>query len=76
MDFKTNKIQITSFTVDFFTNIDYNKVEIGGVDMNKFEQDPQSKANDVVGAIKGFTFSFIFFVLIFTIGTVISVANL
>lgn len=43
--------------------------------MNKFEENPQSKNNDVVDSIKGFTFSFVFFVLIFTIGAVISVVN-
>ncbi|SET61866.1 YqzM-like protein [Oceanobacillus limi] len=41
--------------------------------MNEFEQNVQSKNNDVVDSIKGFAFSFIFFVLIFAIGVVISV---
>ncbi|MDY0408495.1 YqzM family protein [Virgibacillus soli] len=41
--------------------------------MNDFEKDPQSKNSDVVDSIKGFTFSFLFFVLIFAIGVVISV---
>ncbi|WP_010531050.1 YqzM family protein [Lentibacillus jeotgali] len=40
--------------------------------MNDFEKDVQSKNNDVVDSIKGFTFSFVFFVLIFAIGTVIN----
>lgn len=40
--------------------------------MNKFEQDVQSKGNDVVDSIKGFVFSFLFFVIIFTIGATIS----
>ncbi|HLR08267.1 MAG TPA: YqzM family protein [Bacillota bacterium] len=43
--------------------------------MNEFEKDPQSKNNDVVDSIKGFGFSFLFFVLIFAIGTIISVVN-
>jgi len=43
--------------------------------MNKFEQDVQSKNNDVVDSIKGFSLSFIFFVVIFTIGAVISYIN-
>lgn len=43
--------------------------------MNDFEKDVQSKNNDVVDSIKGFGFSFLFFVLIFTIGAVISVAG-
>lgn len=41
--------------------------------MNEFEKDPQSKNDDVVDSIKGFTFSFIFFALILAIGTTISV---
>ncbi len=45
---------------------------IGGVNVNDFEKDVQSKNNDVVDSIKGFTFSFVFFVLIFAIGTVIN----
>ncbi|GGB28908.1 YqzM family protein [Virgibacillus dakarensis] len=43
--------------------------------MNEFENDVQSKNNDVVDSIKGFGFSFVFFVLIFVIGVVISVAG-
>ncbi|GGH68312.1 hypothetical protein GCM10010978_01160 [Compostibacillus humi] len=42
--------------------------------MNEFEKDVQ-KTNDVVDSIKGFSFSFIFFVLIFFIGVTISVLN-
>ncbi|WP_249871041.1 YqzM family protein [Oceanobacillus saliphilus] len=41
--------------------------------MNEFEKDVQYKGNDVVDSIKGFAFSFIFFVLIFAIGSTISV---
>lgn len=40
--------------------------------MNEFEKDVQSKTNDVIDSGKGFVFSFIFFVGIFTIGAVIS----
>ncbi|HLR74301.1 MAG TPA: YqzM family protein [Virgibacillus sp.] len=43
--------------------------------MNEFEQDVQSKNNDVVDSIKGFTFSFLFFVIIYAIGALISVIN-
>ncbi|HLR80606.1 MAG TPA: YqzM family protein [Bacillota bacterium] len=43
--------------------------------MNEFEKNPQSKNNDVVDSIKGFLFSFIFFILLFGIGVVISVAT-
>lgn len=48
---------------------------IGGIHMNKFEQDVQSRNNDVVDSIKGFSISFIFFAVIFTIGAVISHLN-
>ncbi len=43
--------------------------------MNEFEKDVQSKGNDVIDSIKGFTFSFLFFIIIFTIGVVISQLN-
>lgn len=43
--------------------------------MNEFEKNVQSKNHDVVDSIKGFTFSFVFFVLIFLIGVIISVLN-
>ncbi|SFA69981.1 YqzM-like protein [Lentibacillus halodurans] len=48
---------------------------IGGVKVNEFEKDVQSKNNDVVDSIKGFAFSFIFFVLIFAIGAAINVVG-
>ncbi|RPF55571.1 YqzM family protein [Aquisalibacillus elongatus] len=41
--------------------------------MNEFEKDVQSKNNDVVDSIKGFSFSFIFFFVIFFIGTIFTV---
>lgn len=41
--------------------------------MNEFEMDPQPKNNDVSDSILGFTLSFVFFVVIFAIGVVISV---
>lgn len=59
--------------VDFFMYLFYTWNCIGGVNVNEFEQDVQSKNNDVVDSIKGFAFSFIFFVLIFAIGTVVNV---
>jgi len=43
--------------------------------MNEFEQDVQSKNNDVVDSIKGFTFSFLFFIIIFAVGAVINYIN-
>ncbi|GAB3795265.1 YqzM family protein [Virgibacillus kimchii] len=41
--------------------------------MNEFEKDAQSKNNDVVDSIKGFGFSFLFWIVLFAIGVVISV---
>jgi len=64
----------STITVDFFDKIIYTNDDIGGVIVNEFEKDPQSKVNDVPGAIKGFTFSFVFFVLIFAIGVIMSFA--
>jgi hypothetical protein len=46
---------------------------MGGLAMNEFEKNPQSKNNDVVDSIKGFGFSLVFFLLIFFIGVTISV---
>lgn len=43
--------------------------------MNEFEQNPQSDNYDVVDSIKGFVFSFLFFVIIFFIGVTISVVT-
>jgi len=43
--------------------------------MNDFEKDPNDKGNDVVHAVKGFTFSFLFFALIFALGATISFLN-
>jgi len=43
--------------------------------MNDFEKNVQSKNHDVVDSIKGFTFSFVYFLFIFLIGAIISVLN-
>ncbi|HLS35450.1 MAG TPA: YqzM family protein [Bacillota bacterium] len=43
--------------------------------MNEFEKDVQSKNDDVVDSIKGFTIGFVYFLVIFIIGVVISVLN-
>lgn len=43
--------------------------------MNEFEKDPQEKRNEVVFAARGFIYSFLFFTLIFVIGTTISLIN-
>ncbi len=61
--------------VDFLKNIIYTNGDIGGVIVNEFEKDIQSKNNDVVDSIKGFAFSFIFFLVLFAIGVIISVAG-
>lgn len=53
----------------------YTNGDIGGVKVNEFEKNVQSKNNDVVDSIKGFAFSFIFFTLIFAIGVIISVVG-
>ena len=39
--------------------------------MNDFEKDVQDKGNDFLDAMNGFTFSFLFFAIIFIIGIVI-----
>lgn len=59
--------------LDFLNDLAYTIGDMGGVNMNEFEKDIQSKTNDVVDNIKGFTFSFVFFLLIFAIGVTISV---
>lgn len=54
-------------------NLIYTNGDIGGVNVNEFEKNPQSNNSDVVDSIKGFGFSFVFFVFIFAIGVVVSV---
>lgn len=41
--------------------------------MNEFENDVQSKNNDVSDSITGFVVSFVFFIVIFGIGALINV---
>ncbi|HLR66511.1 YqzM family protein [Virgibacillus alimentarius] len=41
--------------------------------MNEFENDVQSKNNDVSDSIIGFVTSFVFFVVLFAIGAIINV---
>lgn len=53
----------------------YTNDDIGGVDVNEFEKDVQSKNNDVVDSLLGFTYSAVFFILIFAVGVVISVVG-
>lgn len=50
----------------------YTCGDTGGINVNEFENDPQSKDHDILGGIKGFTFSFLFFAIIFFIGFIIS----
>lgn len=64
-----------TYTVDFLNDLIYTKGDIGGIDMNQFEQDPQPKNNDVVDSIHGFVWSTLFFLVIFFIGVVINVIN-
>ncbi len=61
--------------MDFFNYLIYTNGDIGGVFVNEFEKEIQSKNNDVVDSIKGFAFSFIFFLVIFAIGVIVSVAG-
>lgn len=57
--------------MDFSRTIPYNKFGLGGVAMNEFEKNVQTKRNDVVDSGIGFVVSFVFFAAIFTIATVI-----
>ena len=53
----------------------YTVYDAGGMNVNEFEQEVQSKNNDVVDSIKGFGFSFLFFFIIFFIGTIFQVVG-
>jgi len=48
---------------------------MGGIQMNEFEKNVQSKRNDAVDSGVGFIASFGFFVTIFIIGTVIKLVG-
>ena len=48
-------------------------MEIGGVVVNEFEQNVQSKRNDAIDSGIGFVVSFVFFTAIFAVGIVIEV---
>lgn len=48
---------------------------MGGILVNEFEKNVQSKRNDAIDSAMGFAFSFVFFALIFTIGTVIKLVG-
>jgi hypothetical protein len=49
----------------------YTKIEIGGVLMNEFEKNVQSKRNDAVDSGVGFIVSFGFFAIMFIMAVVI-----
>ena len=59
--------------MDFFCCIAYTIVELGGVAMNEFEHDVQSKRNDFIDSAIGFLVAFGFFSLIFIIATIVDV---
>lgn len=46
-------------------------MEIGGVSMNQFEQNVQSKRNDAIDSGVGFVVSFGFFTIMFAIAVII-----
>lgn len=58
--------------VDFFLTISYTKTDkLGGVKVNEFEKNVQSKRNDAIDSGVGFVVSFGFFATVFIIATVI-----
>lgn len=59
--------------MDLFLKIAYTIRELGGVAMNEFEHDVQSKRNDLIDSGIGFLVAFGFFSLIFIVATVIDV---
>lgn len=59
--------------MDLFPKIAYTIRELGGVAMNEFEHDVQSKRNDFIDSAIGFVVAFGFFSLIFIVATVIDV---
>lgn len=59
-------------TMDFSCRITYtNNGYIGGVAMNEFEHDVQSKRNDFIDSAIGFIVAFVAFSAIFVVATVI-----
>lgn len=59
--------------VDFLSGIIYTENELGGVAMNEFEHDVQSKRNDAIDSGIGFLFGFIGFSAIFIVATIIDI---
>jgi hypothetical protein len=63
---------LNNFTiVDFFNKIAYTNDEIGGVQVNQFEKEVQSKRNDAVDSGVGFVVSFGFFATLFIMATIV-----
>lgn len=50
-------------------------MNVGGMNMNEFEKDPQEKSNDVPHALAGFIVPLVFFLFIFALGSTISYIN-
>lgn len=59
--------------MDFFQAIIYTRIGLGGVAMNEFEQDVQSKRNDLIDSGIGFIVAFVGFSAIFLVATIIDV---
>lgn len=59
--------------LDFSSAIIYTIMELGGVAMNDFEHDVQSKRNDAIDSGIGFAVAFVAFTAIFLIATIIDI---
>lgn len=57
--------------MDFSNLIIYTRKESGGVAMNDFEKDVQSKRNDLIDSGVGFVVAFLGFSAIFVIATIV-----
>lgn len=57
--------------LDFLPVIIYTIMELGGVAMNEFEHDVQSKRNDAIDSGIGFVVAFVAFTAIFLVATII-----
>ncbi len=57
--------------LDFLSAIIYTIMELGGVAMNEFEHDVQSKRNDAIDSGMGFIVAFVAFSVIFAVATII-----
>ena len=59
--------------MDFLPAIIYTIMELGGVAMNEFEHDVQSKRNDFIDSGIGFIVAFVAFSAIFIVATIIDI---